>query len=81
MTTECAASYNGRHSWVLDPNNNDGDHFVCRYRDDGPGCDATSVDTSSGHVRTPSDDWKIRTAGRNFAEDLNSDGTLKTEDN
>ena len=62
-----------RHSWTFRDASNL-DLGSCRY------CDVTILDHSNVKIKNPSRDWKIATAGYHFAEDLNSDGTLKSED-
>ena len=61
----------GRHRWAT---TDDPDVFTCRY------CGETEVDTSSGHI-APARTWASVSAGYTFAENLNSDGSLKTPEN
>ena len=65
-----------RHSWVPASGETNPDtavNWVCRY------CGAANVDHSSG-VQNPPRTWAAASAGYHFAEDLTSDGSLKTED-
>ena len=81
MSTKCEYyEENGRHSFTAAPDterdrNGDPIDMVCRYcpeaihnENAAPRMDA---------VRT----WEAFSAGHIFAEDINSDGTLKTETN
>ena len=69
----------GRHSYTAAPGterdrNGDPIDMICRY------CgDPLHIETPAPRY-TPNRDWAAATAGRTFAEDLNSDGSLKTED-
>ena len=71
----------GRHSYTAAPGterdrNGDPIDMVCRY------CEITlHSDEPTERFTTKGRSWAAATAGRTFAEDLNSDGSLKTPEN